>query len=132
MACKHDGKEETHLEGAYVRRQAVAHDRDELRMDLVLVLLVVLVNQRNVSAIALFRMRWARTRLSLSNSMSITACFWLKCLRNVSRIYGMSEIMIAKDCDARAAVRPHSLSRLASACKHAAHGHSTTHPNASP
>ena len=41
MACKHDGKEEAHLEGAYVRRQAVAHDGDELRVDLVLVLLVV-------------------------------------------------------------------------------------------
>ena len=41
MACKDDEKEETHLESAYVRRQAVTHDRNELCVDLVLVLLVV-------------------------------------------------------------------------------------------
>ena len=46
MVCKRDGKEGTHLEGAYVRRQAVAHDGDELGVDLVLVLLVVLYGYR--------------------------------------------------------------------------------------
>ena len=41
MACKDDGKEGAHLEGSYVCCQAVAHDGDEFRVDLVLVLLVV-------------------------------------------------------------------------------------------
>ena len=34
--------------------------------------------------------------------MSMTACFWLRCRRKVSRIYGMSAIIIESDWDAKA------------------------------
>ena len=47
-------------------------------------------------------MRERRTRLSLSNSTSMTPCFWLRCLRNVSRTYGTSEITIDRLWLARA------------------------------
>ena len=102
MACKRDGKEEAHLEGSYVRRQAVAHDGDELRMYLVLMLLIILYMRKHHQHRGAQDGAMQLTRLSLSNSMSMTACFWLRCRRNVSRMYGMSEIMIASDCDARA------------------------------
>lgn len=43
-----------------------------------------------------------RTRFSLSNSTSITACFGLRCRLNVSLTYGISSNMIESDCDASA------------------------------
>ena len=98
-------RQRAYLQRPDVSRQPVTHDGDELRMDLVLVLLVVLHSRVPVSKYTNRRCkakRGSRTRLSLSNSMSMTACFWLRCRRKVSRIYGISAIIIESDWDAKA------------------------------
>jgi hypothetical protein len=63
--------------------QAVAHNRNQLRVDLVLVLLVVLPSHTHTLEWTkeASKAEWngmasaMRTRLSLSNSTSMTACF---------------------------------------------------------
>lgn len=77
-----------------MHRQPVRHDGDELGVDLILVLLVIL-SFSFCSANAL-------TRLSLSNSVNMTACFALRCRRINSRMYGMSATTVDSDCEARA------------------------------
>lgn len=82
--------------------EAVTHDCDQLLVYLVLVLLVVLQSQESSGPVCVEGD--LLTRLSLSNSTSMTACFWLRWRRNVSRMYGTSEITIDNDCDARASI----------------------------
>lgn len=84
--------------------QPISHDSDKLGMDLVLMFLVVLrqsVCEQTSSPGANYNSA-TRTRFSLSNSTSMTACFWLRCRRKVSRTYGMSSKITDSDCDARA------------------------------
>ncbi len=45
------------------------------------------------------------TLLSLSNSISMTACLALRCLRMNSRMYGMRLTMMDRDCEARAGLQ---------------------------
>ena len=79
------GQGETNLERPDVGREPVAHDGDELRVDLILVLLVVLqFDNKSGAQIVRFAVRLL-TRFSLSNSTSITACFALRWRRKVSR-----------------------------------------------
>lgn len=133
-----------YMESLAMERQSVAHNRDQLGMDLILmfmvvlrggdkcpctrivssqhrdrtgqgkgregedlhciIIIVVMVGERkrrrgksnDVMIVA------SRTRLSLSNSISITACFGLRWRRKVSRTYGMSAIIAESDCDASA------------------------------
>lgn len=95
-------RQRAYLQRPDVSRQPVTHDGDKLRMYLVLMLLIILYMRKHYQHRGAQDGAMQLTRLSLSNSMSMTACFWLRCRRNVSRMYGMSEIMIASDCDARA------------------------------
>lgn len=63
------------LERLDVCIQPVSHDSYELGMDLVLMLLIVLSGSRRGGEYKISTKRVPRTRLSLSNSTNMTACF---------------------------------------------------------
>ena len=94
----------THMEILAMKRQSVSHDSNQLRMNLILMLVVVLrpheVDTRLTSPTRTGpRKIMPLTRLSLLNSINMTACFGFKCRRKVSRTYGMRAIMTDRDCD---------------------------------
>lgn len=102
-----EGKWITHMERLAMKRQSVSHDGNQLRMNLVLMLVVVLYSPKfNTGSTFQTRMDPKKaaplTRLSLSNSISMTACFGFKCRRKVSRTYGIRAIMTDRDCEASA------------------------------
>jgi hypothetical protein len=95
------------MESLAMKRESVPHDGDQLRMNLVLMLVVVLyspkVNKGSTFRAGIEPRKAASlTRLSLSNSINMTACFGFKCRRNVSRTYGIRAIMTDRDCEASA------------------------------
>lgn len=91
----------THAKGATVHDESIRHDGYQLGVDFILVLLVILQSQ-SVSALAIGEAQRRPTRFSLSNSISTTACFGLRCRLTNSRMYGVRDMMMERLWDAKA------------------------------